>query len=221
MWNALQVIFSHYQIYACLIASYLLGSIPTGYLIGKIFFRSDVRKSGSGNIGATNALRSFGIGSGAAVLAIDVLKGVLAILLASHNSMPAGSELGQQIFICLNGIAVVIGHDFSIFLNFRGGKGVATSTGVLFMLMPIPMILCVLFFIFVVFFTNYVSLASILTAFAVIIIELVSQIVMHFPDPPRLVMVIVIAGLLIWRHKDNLKRLRSGTENKFRFNKEK
>lgn len=201
-----------------LVLAYLLGSIPTSYLIGRIFYQTDIREIGSGNTGATNALRIFGPKVGVIVLIIDVLKGVAAILLARYLMRFTAPGVNFNLIESMSGLAVILGHVFSVFLGFKGGKGVATAAGVFITLLPLTVLFCLVLFGFIVYTSKFVSLGSILTASAFLIIELVSQAIMRFPNKPRLVLVTVIVLLILVRHKSNFKRLLEGKENKIGFN---
>lgn len=203
--------------YLSLVIAYLLGSLPTSYLIGRIFFGADIRATGSGNTGATNALRTFGPKVGAIVLIIDVLKGVAAILIARYLMRQTSMGYGFNLIESLSGLFVIIGHVYSVWLKFKGGKGVATAAGVFFTLMPLPVIFCLVLFAYIVYTTKYVSLGSVLAAGSLFIIELVSQLIMKFHNLPRLLLILIIAVLIIFRHKSNVKRLLSGSENKINF----
>ncbi len=214
-------LFGYAQFYIMLVAAYLLGSIPTSYLAGKLFFHKDIRESGSGNAGATNALRSFGVKTGVLVLSVDVFKGVAAILLANWLSRSFGIPGQANLGVALSGLAVTLGHVFSLFLGFRGGKGVATAAGVFLILLPIPLLFCIVFFAFVVNTTRLVSLGSLLTAFALLMIELISQAIMSFPNLPRLLLLIAVAMLITARHTANIKHLLNGSESKLGPLKEK
>lgn len=204
-----------------LVLAYLLGSIPTSYLIGKIFFGTDIRQTGSGNTGATNALRTYGAKVGVIVLLLDLLKGVAAILLIRFVMTNTISTLNYNLMESLAGLFVIMGHVFSVFLKFKGGKGVATTAGVFVMLATMPFIYCIVLFVFIVYTTKYVSLGSILAASAFLITEFMSQYLTRFPNVPRLWLVAIIVVLILARHKTNVKRLMEGTENKLRFRKDK
>src|SRR6185369_5389618 len=141
--------------------AYLLGSIPFGYLLVRIFRKQDIRATGSGNIGATNVARSGAKGLGILTLILDALKGFVAVFIAQHIAAPYGFPQAYDIAVCA-AVAAVLGHCFPVWLGFRGGKGVATALGVFFALVPITTVLCVLaVFLVIVFFPRYVSLASI------------------------------------------------------------
>jgi len=204
-----------FQSYICIVIAYLLGSIPTSYLLGKVFYQQDIRESGSGNIGATNALRTFGMKAGGIVLLIDVLKGIAAISLTRLIMGGITGSANVEFMVSVCGLVVIIGHIFNVFLGFKGGKGVATASGVFLLLQPLSFLYCIVLFAFVVKVSKYVSLGSILAAFAFMMIEIFTQLIMNFPNKPRLYMIIVIALLIIIRHSANIKRLINGVENKF------
>ena len=189
-------------------ASYLIGSIPTSFLIAKTR-GVDVRKEGSGNVGATNVLRAVGKLPAAIALIIDVAKGVIAVtLLVSFFFVPEG-PISFNAFRALLGLSAVIGHNWSIFLKFKGGKGVATTCGVLMILLPKAMAIAALVFLITIFLTKYVSLGSILLSLAVpIAAALFSR------DIELVLLAITLCILISYKHKSNIKRLLAGTENK-------
>ncbi|MFA5840321.1 MAG: glycerol-3-phosphate 1-O-acyltransferase PlsY [Candidatus Margulisiibacteriota bacterium] len=186
--------------------SYLLGSIPFGYLVAR-YKRIDIRQHGSGNIGATNVFRILGTNAGVTVFILDVLKGSLAVYLGLHFSH-------NPWFIILCGLAAIIGHSFSPFLKFTGGRGVATGLGVLLGIAPDIFVFAFLFAALVIYVTRYVSVASILTVTLVTF----ALIILGRPLPYCLVALIVTI-LIIVRHIPNIKRLMNGTENKIGVNK--
>ncbi len=205
----------HITPYLSIVIAYLLGSIPTSYIIGKVFFGTDIRQSGSGNAGATNALRTFGKKAGLAVLVIDVLKGVAAILIARAmgQSLTGFGAINWLVAGC--GLTVILGHIFSVFLGFKGGKGVATAAGVFLALSPLSVLFCLVLFSFVVYTTKYVSLGSLLTASAFLFIESGVQVIMRFNNLPKLYLVILVVAIIFISHRANIKRLVAGTEPKF------
>lgn len=207
----------HLMPYLIVVIAYLLGSIPTSYLIGRIFFQTDIREAGSGNTGATNALRTFGAKTGIIVLVIDILKGVAAILMARYLMRYAAPSVNFNLIESLSGLIVIIGHIYSVWLRFKGGKGVATAAGVFITLIPLPLLFCLVLFGYIVYTTKYVSLGSVLAAASFFIIELVSQAIMRFHNRPRLFLVLIIVALIIYRHRSNLKRLLEGSESKIKF----
>lgn len=194
---------------------YLLGSCPNGYLVSKAR-GVDIRTQGSGNIGATNVLRVLGKKWGYLVFALDALKGFLAVRLAFVFADAAGvGQLRPEVVGIVAGLACILGHTFPVWLKFRGGKGVATSAGVLLGLMPIAVLS--VFIVWVVLFklTRYVSVASIGTAAALPIFVFVYLRIEWLTGSSLLPFSILIAGVVIWRHRSNLKRLAAGTEQRF------
>jgi glycerol-3-phosphate acyltransferase PlsY len=196
--------------------SYLLGSIPFGYLLVRIFRGEDVRKSGSGNIGATNVSRKSPV-LGLATLILDALKGTIAAALSyhlwvaqsfmeSHNALPFEPMAMAALF-------AVLGHMFPVWLKFRGGKGVATGLGSFSLLAPKAVLICVVIFFVVVAISRYVSLGSILAvaAFPVAVCEL-------YPwgkDRTILALISATSLLIILKHHENIRRLLAGSESRF------
>ncbi len=201
-----------------LILSYLIGSIPFGFLIGKWFKKIDIREHGSGNIGATNVLRVLGTKLGLLVMLLDILKGVLVVKIALNFQYTM-----DDWFLLINGFAGIIGHIFTVFLGFKGGKGVATACGVSMALMPLPFVSALFIFILVVSVTRYVSLgsisASIMLAISITVQYLVSQSEYRFNYLYYIAFTYFLAGFIIYKHIPNLKRLIKGTENKLSFKK--
>jgi len=188
-----------------LLVCYLVGSIPTAYLLVRWAKGIDIRTVGSGNVGATNALRTTGLWAGIVVLAIDVLKGVIAAGLIP--GWVVGSRTSGIPLLC--GLAAVLGHDFSCFLRFRGGKGVATTMGALLSSRPLVAGAAGAVWLLVFVACRYVSLGSLAAAVAIPI----SQLLLH--QPLREVVIgSVLAGLIIVRHRSNLQRLLSGVEHR-------
>ncbi len=196
-----------------ILVSYLIGSIPMGFLIGSLFYKKDIRNSGSGNIGATNALRSFGATTGVIVLILDMLKGYVMIRIAQFL-FP-----GMNVMIVACGAAVILGHVFSIFLGFKGGKGVATSGGVFMALALNPLIITLIVFVIITAITKYVSVGSILSAVCFHILALAEQVIFVTNNIPLVVFTTLTVLILIYKHQDNLARLLNGTENKISFSK--
>lgn len=201
--------------------AYLLGSIPFGYLLVRIFLKQDIRDSGSGNIGATNVARSGSKLLGIATLALDLSKGLLAVLLAfliAGHATSFGIAPGrfdrQQAFdlATLAAVAAVVGHCFPVWLKFRGGKGVATALGVFIALVPKATFCIVLIFLFVFLFTRYVSLASIMAAIAF------PPFGFYFVRHPDLIVLfgfLFVPLLICIKHRGNIHRLLAGTESRF------
>lgn len=202
------------------IVSYLIGSIPFSYLVVRLFSGSDIRQHGSGNVGATNVLRSFGKAAGAISLALDLGKGIAAVTLARwclrSSWWPESATLGPSFWIGVAAFVAVVGHIVPVWLGFRGGKGVATAAGVFVALDPISMGIGILLFFAVVSVTRYVSLGSILVAAAM---PLIFRYVRH--EPMWIVISAVgIAFIVILRHIGNIRRLATGTERKIGESKE-
>lgn len=194
-----------------LLIAYLLGSIPTGYLLVRFVRHEDVRATGSGNIGATNVARSGGKGLGIATLALDALKGFAAVSFAWHMALYTGFPNGYDLE-AMAGLFAVLGHIFPVWLGFRGGKGVATALGVFLALMPMTTLLAFAVFVAVVALTRYVSLASILAAVAIgvlcVVLDTRRQLIVD-------IVYIAIPLLVIVKHHANISRLLSQTEPKF------
>lgn len=194
-----------------LLVAYLLGSIPTGYLLVRFFRHEDVRATGSGNIGATNVARSGGKGLGIATLVLDALKGAVAVSFAWHMAQRLGFPSGYDLE-AMAGLFAVLGHMYTVWLGFRGGKGVATALGVFLYLMPSETLAAVAVFAIVFALTKYVSLASIVSAAALAVLCL------FFDTRHQLlvdVVYVAIPLLVIVKHHANISRLLNRTEPKF------
>ena len=188
------------------IIGYLLGSINTSIIFSK-FKKTDIREHGSGNAGLTNTLRTFGKGAAVVVLLGDVLKGIIAILLARFVSNIFAIDMVNEASQ-IAGIAAIVGHNFPIYYGFKGGKGVLTSVTVL-MMIDYKLALCsLLVFIIIVAITRYVSLGSITAAAAFVVMVIVLK------RYDLLAFGIIVASMLIIRHRSNIKRLIQGNENK-------
>jgi glycerol-3-phosphate acyltransferase PlsY len=198
-----------------LIAAYLLGSIPFGYLIVRAVEGADVRETGSGGTGATNVSRRAGKLAGVVTLVLDALKGAIAVLLARWLLTP---DFGVNWWVAAAAILAIIGHCFPVWLRFRGGKGVATGVGIFLCLSPLAVVCAGLVFILIVWATRYVSLGSI-TAAAILPLFawLVSRYVRPLTDFAPLITAAIAGGaLIIYMHRANIERLMRGTESKFR-----
>ncbi|HWS17558.1 MAG TPA: glycerol-3-phosphate 1-O-acyltransferase PlsY [Candidatus Elarobacter sp.] len=202
------------------VVSYLLGSIPFGYLLVRIFRGEDIRQTGSGNIGATNVARSGAKGLGIATLALDALKGAIAVGLAAYlaaskfnlceNQFP-GFCVHPWRLMATASLAAVLGHVFPVWLRFKGGKGVATALGVFCVLFPKAILVALAVFILVVAVTRYVSLGSILAAIAFP----VAAYFMQDADWLSLLLASGVSLIIIVKHHQNIGRLMSGTEHRF------
>ncbi len=187
--------------------AYLVGGIPFGLLIVKLMSGKDVRDSGSGNIGATNVLRTSGTGAGILTLVLDAAKGVFAVWLADTLTH------GDILWMSFAALAVLTGHVFSPYLKFTGGKAVASFLGAFGYLTPVPVLVITLIFILVVVLTRYLSLGSVAGAG---LFPFACFIILH-PAWPVLVASVGAAVLIIWRHTGNIERIRQGTERILTF----
>jgi glycerol-3-phosphate acyltransferase PlsY len=193
------------------IVSYLLGSIPFGYLIVRKKVGADIRETGSGGTGATNVSRRAGKAAGIYTLVLDALKGAVAVVWAV---VLVGSSSRAAWIVTAAAIAVIVGHIFPVWLKFRGGKGVATGVGVFLMLAPIALVCAGILFLAIVLFTRYVSLGSVVAAATIpLFVWLQSVFVTPVADlRPLLTAAIVGALLIIFAHRGNIGRLAHGTE---------
>ncbi|NPA57685.1 MAG: glycerol-3-phosphate 1-O-acyltransferase PlsY [Aquificae bacterium] len=189
---------------AFLLFTYLIASIPFGYIVGRMLGR-DIRKEGSGNIGATNVARTLGKKAGAVVLFLDMLKGFLPVYLAKAYGF-------DDKFVALVGLTAVVGHCYSVFMGFKGGKGVATGIGVLIALSPTVALIVILLWLGVFLTSGYVSLASVISA-------AVSWIVMLYVEQNFYYSLITLISslIIVLKHSSNIDRLIKGTENRFLY----
>lgn len=205
--------------YLLVLVAYLLGSIPFSYLLGKYIKHDDIRQHGSGNIGTTNAFRVFGKMIGITVLVFDTIKSGLLVFLLKNDLLFADIELFHPL---IYGFASVLGHVFPVWLKFRGGKGVATSFGLLLAYSPITALALIPLFIATTILTRYVSLASTFSTVTAAYLGTFLYIYSDNPDYDLMFMIILIlATILIFiRHGSNFMRIRKGTENKIKFKNE-
>jgi glycerol-3-phosphate acyltransferase PlsY len=215
------------------IMSYLLGSIPFGYLIAKSR-GIDIRQHGSGNIGATNVMRTLGKGPGYTAFACDVLKGLIAVLIAKHiahgpplivtEARQVGGAIYHSTYVVTlpesiaaisAAIVCIIGHNFPVWLGFKGGKGMATSAGVLFGMIPMTAITCMAIWAVVFLATRYVSLASIAASIALPLVTMIFLVFGLIHGWPYFYFTVAACILAVWRHRSNIVRLLNGTENRF------
>jgi glycerol-3-phosphate acyltransferase PlsY len=195
------------------VLAYLMGSVPTGYLLVKVFRREDIRSVGSGNIGATNVLRSGGKGLGAATFLLDVLKGAAAVWLGALLASILLPNMPFRDAQALAAVSAVIGHMFPIWLRFRGGKGVATGFGVFLVAAPLGALSAIALFTLVLVVTRYVSLASILGAAS---FPVFAWFMVRGEKPaPYIAAQIFVSLMIILKHHQNIRRLVTGTENRF------
>jgi len=195
------------------VLAYLLGSVPVGYLLVRVFRKQDIRTVGSGNIGATNVLRSGGKGLGAATFVLDVIKGAAAVYLGAALAAPLLPTWPQRDVEALAALAAVIGHMFPIWLRFKGGKGVATGFGVFLVAAPWGALASIALFTVVCLITRYVSLSSILGAAS---FPVFAWFTVSGPKPAFFIAVqIIVSLLIILKHHPNIRRLLAGTEHRF------
>lgn len=198
-----------------LFVAYLLGSIPSGVWIGKIFYQKDIRQFGSGNSGTTNTFRVLGKPAGLIVLLMDVLKGTLA------TCLPAIFHLGATVNPLWFGVCAIIGHTFPIFAKFKGGKAVATSAGMLLGFSPVFFFYSCIIFALCLFITSMVSLSSMIAAVIITLSTFVLPYLLPFVLPQHnWLLTIIAAGITLFifvRHKDNITRIKNGTESRVPF----
>lgn len=213
---------TYVYIFLLMVLSYFLGSIPSGLIIGKVFKNIDIREFGSKNTGATNAVRVLGFRYGIFAFIFDSLKGALVILLVFLINDPSLYLVSQyQINISsIYGAAAVLGHVFPIYINFKGGKAVATSAGMIFAIEPWVAVGVIILFLVMFMITRYVSLSSTIAASSVLVYFIIRVFLEHelFNFATRimdLVIVSLLATLIFIRHKANYRRLKLGTEYKF------
>lgn len=196
-----------------IVLAYLLGSIPVGYLLVRIFLKRDVRAVGSGNIGATNVLRSGGKGLGAATFLLDVVKGCSAVYIGGLLGVLLAPDAQLRNMQALAALFAVLGHVFPIWLRFKGGKGVATGFGVFLVAAPTAALAAITVFILILLLTRYVSLASILGAAS---FPLFAWMLVRGDRPPFFIAVqFAVSLIIIAKHHQNIRRLLAGTESRF------
>jgi glycerol-3-phosphate acyltransferase PlsY len=199
-----------------LASAYLIGSIPTAYIFGRILKGIDIREYGSGNIGATNVFRVIGKVPGAVVLAIDILKGLLCTTYVASLFLYMAPVTRPELYRIFIGLSAIAGHNWTVFLKFKGGKGVATSAGVVIGLIPKIFWLGFLVWLITFFITGLVSLSSIIAAITVPIFTLA------FGQPVEIIVFMcVLCLIIVYKHKSNIRRLARGEEKRVSFFKKK
>jgi len=213
-----------------IILSYLIGSIPTSIIISKAAKGIDIREHGSGNAGGANIMRVLGWKHGLLVILLDTLKGVLAVIVVArfhYGSIPFENATPFDDFTLVQiiaGISAVIGHIWTVFAGFKGGKGIATALGMLLMIVTVDMLIAIGVFVLVVIFSRYVSLGSLAGAVAVPLALIVRENIFHVDIPnynTLLPFLIFVALLVIFTHRKNVIRLLNGNESKISFSKKK
>ncbi len=192
---------------ACAVQAYILGSISFAYILGKLFIRRDIRKYGSGNAGATNMTRSFGWKLGLPTFIMDILKGSLGVWIGSLIDPVYGPYIGA--------VFAVAGHNWPVFFEFRGGKGAATTLGVVLVLVPLESLGMIVLIIAIIILSRMVSVGSLSGA----VFIMADGFIFHLGNPPMLICMIMLSALLVFSHRENIKRLLSGTESKMSFGK--
>lgn len=192
-----------------ILLGYLYGSIPFALVIGKVFYNTDVRESGSGNLGGTNAGRVLGKKAGISVIVLDALKAVIIFYLSSYLSLKF--NLNPDIKY-LAGLACIFGHCYPIFAEFRGGKAVSTSLGYFLCIEPLYAVVAIVVFLLVLKISKYVSLSSISTALIVLCITPFLAV-----SITAKLCILIAVILLVYRHKDNIKRIKNHTESKIQW----
>ena len=191
------------DVFLVILGAYLIGSIPNGLIFGKLIWKKDLRRFGSHNIGATNAWRILGPKAGLLIFLLDFIKGQLGVMLGS-------CVIGTPCAMVLGGFFAMVGHMFPLFLGLRGGKGVATGLGVMAALMPKITAIIFVVWLVVVLLTRYVSVGSIIASvLAPILAACFKEPLIYFA------FAFVAAAVIIWRHRENITRLKAGRENKF------
>jgi glycerol-3-phosphate acyltransferase PlsY len=197
-----------FQTFIFAVASYLFGSIPFGKLIAMKVAHIDITQKGSGNIGATNVARELGIKWGILTLVLDMLKGFVPVVLFASLGPQVG--IGHEIGLSVVGLSALSGHQFSVFLKFRGGKGVGTALGIYLAISPLSCIIALMLFILIVYVWDFVSLASMLSALAMPLLF-----ALFGKAPPLVIGAVIAAALIVIKHKDNIQRLIKGNERKW------
>lgn len=182
------------------VIAYILGSIPFALVVGKVGYNIDVREHGSGNLGATNAFRVLGVKAGSIVVLADILKGTIAVVIPLL--------LDVDVYRLVIGLFAVLGHTYPLFARFKGGKAVATSGGIILGISPLLFAAILFSFLTTLYFSKYVSLASMVTGVVTIIVSLFIR------DIGLIIIVSALTAFIFYRHKDNIKRIRNKTEPK-------
>lgn len=197
-------------------AAFLVGGIPFGYLVGSAILKDDIRKHGSGNTGATNVTRLLGWKWGALVLFLDALKGLLPTLSVKLILQRHGSDELVNLAVILTGICCIIGHIYPVWLKLKGGKGVATSLGVILVIAPLASGVALVTFLVVFALSRIVGLASIISviAFAIAQLTLMGEKIMVFEQLPMTLFSTLIPALIVWKHRSNIVRILRGDERK-------
>lgn len=185
------------------IIAYLLGSVPSALIVGKVFYKIDIREHGSGNLGATNTFRVLGVKAGIAVTLADILKGTAAVLIPLLFQ--------ADVYGLAIGLFAVLGHTYPVFAKFKGGKAVATSGGIILGINPILFLIMITTFILTLYLSKYVSLSSMITGVVTVIVSIL------FRDTGLIIVTSMLTIFVIYRHIENLKRIKNKTEPKIKW----
>jgi glycerol-3-phosphate acyltransferase PlsY len=198
-----------------IILSYLLGSIPFGIIIGKIWKGIDVRNHGSKSAGFTNVHRVIGTAPAIIVLVLDIAKGMIAVLLLAHINFGTASMNIIDLEV-LAGALVIVGHVLPVFFGFRGGKGIATGLGVLWSIIPVEVSMALILFLIIVALTRYVSLGSLSASFFIVLALSFEKYYLKTEVPSLLfIMIVFLTAFIFYNHRSNIRRLLNGSENRF------
>ncbi len=201
------------RVLLAIVVPYVIGSIPWAFIIVRLFWKQDIRTLGSGNTGATNVLRVFGTVPGVAVLLLDALKGALGVWIATALAPEAAGVIALDWFKVIGALAAIAGHSFSFLIGFSGGKGVATAAGAIIVMAPKAVPVLLLIFFLTVAVSRIVSVGSLSIG---VCFPVVSWFV--YPERPALFVFFLATGVfLIWRHRENIKRIMKGTESRITF----
>jgi glycerol-3-phosphate acyltransferase PlsY len=207
-----------------ILTSYLIGSIPFALIVGKLFRNIDLRTKGSGNLGSTNAIRTLGAPLGIVIQTLDIGKGLIVVLLFSnffYHNLPFQNYTPFEDITVLKiiaGVSAVLGHTFSVFTNFRGGKGINTALGMLISLSPVDVSISLGFFVIVLLSSGYVSLGSVVASFLFPMVMFIRENIFNveiYGYKTLIFFSIAVSVLLIYNHRDNIKRLLTGRESRF------
>jgi len=202
----------YFILFLGILSAYLIGSIPTAYIFGRLLKGIDIRQFGSGNIGATNTFRIIGRVPGLIVLAIDILKGFICVSYIANLFLYISPAARPELYKAAVGMAAIAGHNWTIFLRFKGGKGVAASAGVVIALIPKIFWLGFSVWMIIIALTGYVSLASIITSISMPIFTLI------FGEATEIVVFMsLLCMAIVYKHRSNIQRLKSGQEKRIRF----
>lgn len=201
----------------CILLGYFIGCIQSAFIVGKLMGNIDIREHGSGNAGTTNITRVLGAKAGLIVFVLDILKGILSFVLCSLIFKGGGTFLGSASILSgvYGGFGAILGHDFPFYLNFKGGKGTATTLGFILFINPYVAVITYVFGFIVVFITRYISLASLVMTLACFLLMILFKL-----ETEAIIIMFLVMVLSYYQHLSNIKRLIKKEENKFSFKKQ-